>query len=347
MSAQWIRKGFLVLGAAVAVWLAVRYVLPVSLPFLLGAAVAVAAEPLVQLVRRKCRLSRGLAAGLGVSVTLVLLCAVILLAGALAVRELGRLAKALPDLQGTATQGLQTLENWLTDLAAGAPAGVRPLVQRSVESLLRGGTGVMEQVSQRLPSVLTAVLGWVPDGALGIGTGILSAFMISARLPVLRRKLRQLLPGSWTQQYLPRLKRLRRALGGWLMAQGKLALVTYGIVAVGLVLLRIPYGAAWAVVVALVDAVPILGTGTVLVPWAVVCLLQQQQLRAIGLLCVYAAAMMTRTALEPRLVGKHLGIDPLVTLVCLYLGYRLWGIFGMILAPVAATAVKSLVQQEG
>lgn len=347
MSAQWIRKALLGLGLAVAVWLAIRFVLPVSIPFLLGAVLALAAEPLVKLGVKSCRLPRAVAAGIGVSVTMVLLGAVVLFAGALIVRELGSLAKALPDLQSTASQAMTLVKNWLTDLAAGTPAGVRPILQRSVENMFGGGTAVMDRVTQRIPGVLTSVLGWVPDGALGVGTGILSAFMISVRLPRLRQSIQSRLPESWKTRYLPALKRLRRVLGGWLRAQGKLALVTYGIVAVGFLLLRIPYGVAWAALVALVDAVPILGTGTVLVPWAVVCLLQQQQLRAIGLLCIYGAAMMTRTALEPRLVGKHLGIDPLVTLVCLYIGYRLWGIPGMILAPVAATAVKSLIAAEG
>lgn len=346
MSAQWIRKGLPVLGLLVAAWLGVRYVLPVSVPFLLGAVLALAAEPLVSLGVKKCRFSRTLAAGIGVSVTMVLLFAVVLFAGALIVKELGSLAKALPDLQDTATQSMDLMKNWLTDLAARTPEGVRPLVQRSVEYLFGGGSQVLEQMTQRIPGVLTSVLGWVPDGALGIGTGVLSAFMISARLPKLRQSVADRIPKSWKERWIPALKRLRRVLGGWLRAQGKLALVTYGIVTAGFLLLRIPYGPAWAALVALVDAVPILGTGTVLVPWAVVSLLQREHLRCVGLLCVYGAAMMTRTALEPRLVGKHLGIDPLVTLICLYAGYRLWGIVGMILAPVAATAVKSLTQAE-
>ena len=346
MPVQWIRKGLLTLGMAVAVWLGIRFVLPVSIPFLLGAMLALAAEPLVRWGVKNCRLPRTVAAGIGVSVTMVLLGAVVLFAGALIVRELGAVAKALPDLQSTAAQGMELMKNWLAELAAGAPAGVRPILQKSVENMFGGGSAVMDQVTQRIPGVLTSVLGWVPDGALGVGTGILSAFMISARLPRLRQGVKNRIPESWKQKYIPAVLRLRRVLGGWLRAQGKLALVTYGIVAAGFLLLRIPYGVVWAALVALVDAVPILGTGTVLVPWAVVCLLRQERLRAIGLLCVYGAAMMTRTALEPRLVGKHLGIDPLATLICLYLGYRLWGIFGMIIAPVAATAIKSLMVAE-
>ena len=118
-------------------------------------------------------------------------------------------------------------------------------------------------------------------------------------------------------------------------------LVSYGIVSLGFLLLNISHGLLWAALVALVDAVPLLGTGTVLLPWALVCFLQDQHFRAIGLLCIYGAAMLTRTVLEPKLVGKQLGLDPLLTLLALYLGYRFWGFAGMLLAPVLAAAVKS------
>ena len=111
--------------------------------------------------------------------------------------------------------------------------------------------------------------------------------------------------------------------------------------ALGFLILGIRRGPLWALLVALVDAVPLLGTGTVLLPWALVAFLQQQHFRAIGLICIYGAAMLTRTVLEPRFLGRQLGLDPLWTLGALYLGYRFWGILGMLFAPVLVTAVKS------
>ena len=87
------------------------------------------------------------------------------------------------------------------------------------------------------------------------------------------------------------------------------------------------------------DALPVLGTGTVLVPWSLVCLLQGDTVRGIGLLGVYAAASLTRSVLEPRFIGRQLGLDPLVTLLAMYAGYRLWGLAGMILAPLLAVTV--------
>ena len=131
---------------------------------------------------------------------------------------------------------------------------------------------------------------------------------------------------------------------GWLKAQLRLSGVTFLISLAGLLLLSVSYAPLWALVIAAVDAVPMLGTGTVLLPWAMVCLLQGRRILALGLAGLYLAAMLTRTALEPRLVGKHLGLDPLMTLAALYVGYRLWGIGGMILSPLLAVTVSQLLR---
>ena len=74
-----------------------------------------------------------------------------------------------------------------------------------------------------------------------------------------------------------------------------------------------------------------------------ICFLRQESLRAIGLLCIYAAAALTRTVLEPKLVGRQLGLDPLATLVALYVGFRFWGVPGLLLTPILASAGKSLL----
>lgn len=326
-----------------AAFLGTKYLLPLLLPFLLGAGVALLAEPAVGFACKRLKLPRPVAAGLGVSITLLILLTLVSFLGALAVKELGNLAGALPDIQDTTQQGMILLQDWLVNITNKTPDGVRPLLQRSVVNFFGSGTALLDQVSGRIPGVISGILSSVPNGALSVGTGLLASFMISSRLPQLGQRIRKRLPPVWTQRYLPALKQARQAVGGWLKAQAKLAGITFLIVTAGFLLLRIPYAPVWSALVALVDAVPILGTGTVLLPWALIKLLQQEHLQAIGLLCIYGAALLTRTTLEPRLVGRHLGLDPLLTLLFLYLGFRFWGVLGMLLAPILAAAVKSFL----
>jgi len=347
MHAGFLRKILTALGAGLVLWLGIKYLLPVLLPFALGGLLALSAEPAVGFGVSRLKLPRAISSGLGVALTLVLVVGILSLLGALAVKELGQVAQALPDVQGTVQQGMVLLQDFLVGLTARMPEGVRNLAAGTVLELFDSGK-LLNQTAGKLPQMVTSVLGKIPGSALGIGTGILSGFMISVRLPRLRERVAARLPKSWREEFLPALSRMRRALGQWLKAQGKLMAVTYGIVAIGFLLLRIRYGLIWAALVALVDAVPVLGTGTVLIPWAVVLLLQKKTLQGIGLLGIYGAALLTRTVLEPKLVGKHLGLDPLLTLLFLYVGYRFLGIFGMILAPMVAAAAKSLISpQEG
>ena len=137
---------------------------------------------------------------------------------------------------------------------------------------------------------------------------------------------------------------IKDALFGWLWAQLKLAGVALVVLFIGFWALQIPYAPVWAVVVALVDAFPVLGVGTVLIPWSIICLLQGQQVRGIGLLGIYALVWLTRSVLEPKLVGKELGLDPLMTLVAMYAGFKLFGLVGMILSPVLAVAAVRLIK---
>ena len=126
------------------------------------------------------------------------------------------------------------------------------------------------------------------------------------------------------------------------MAQGKLVCVTFAVLTAGFFLLQIPHPLLWAAITCVVDILPILGTGTVLIPWSIVCFLQGETMRAVGLLGIYAVVGLLRSVLEPRLLGKQLGLDPLTTLLALYAGYRFWGLLGMVFAPVLAALVVQI-----
>lgn len=344
MIPSYAKKPLAVLASFAALWLGVKYLLPVVLPFFLGAGVALAAEPLVS--RAEKRLNRTVATGIGVTATILGSAAIVLLVGAVLVREAGSLARTMPDLEDMTRDGLTIAQDLLIDLSHRAPEAIQPVLQRTVLNLFDDGTVLLNQVTEKVPGAVTAALGWMGNGALALGTALLSAFLISARLPKLKEAFHQYMPKKWKEKYLPALRRVRHALGGWLKAQLKLSAVTWGVVSVGFAVLQIPYGPAWAVLVALVDAVPVLGTGTVLVPWAVVSLLQGEGIRGVGLLCTYGVALILRTVLEPRFMGKQLGLDPLLTLAAMYLGFRFWGILGLLLTPILASAAKSLVTAE-
>lgn len=325
---------------------AARYLLPVALPFLLGAGLALAAEPAVGLLSGKLRLKRLPASLIGVTVVFTLALTLLVLLVAALARQLGRLSGLLPQLADAAQQGITSARGWALELSEKLPESVGQVAANWTEQFFSDGSALMQEAVSRVPKAATDLIAGLSEGALVIFTTVLSGYMISARLPRLRTWCREKLPQSWQEIYLPALRRIRRSLWGWLLAQGKLMGITFVLLAAGLLILRVDNALLLAAVIALVDAFPVLGTGTVLVPWSLVCLLQRQTARGIGLLGVYLVVWLVRSVLEPRILGKELGLDPLVTLAAIYAGFRLWGIGGMFLAPLAAMAVTQAIKKE-
>lgn len=327
--------------------LTAQYILPIVFPFLLGLSLALLSEPMVSFLCKRGRIPRGFAAGIGVSMAFSCIALLVLLICAFLVRELGILAGIVPNLEQTARSGIGLLENWLIDLTNYAPDGVDALLRQNVTELFSDGTALLNRGVGYLLGLAGNLLSHIPDSALTLGTAVISGFMISAKLPRIKTWFFRLLPRQKWKPVFDALKRVKSAVTGWILAQFKLSGVTLLILSAGFALLRIPYGLLWALGTCLLDAFPVLGTGTILLPWALISFLQGNTPQAVGLLGIYTVVTLVRSTLEPKLVGQQLGLDPLVTLICLYAGYKLWGIGGMILAPLlTVTALQLLPGRE-
>lgn len=334
------RAALAVIAGALAIWMAVAWFLPVLLPFAIGLAVASAAQPLVRRLQ-ELRLPRWAASALCVGLVFGLLALGVYLLGRTVVSQLGALAGELPAIARSAGQ---TLRQWLDSMCARAPVGMEDTVRTWADSLLLRSERIGERLSDAAIATLGGAVTALPEVLLFTVTAVLSGFMLCARLPELRQALRKKLPRHRLAQLEKLRGRLRQVLSGWFRAQAALLSVSFCIVTSGLLLLRAPYALGLGALIAFVDALPVLGAGTILLPWAAVAMLQGMTRRALGLVLLYAATALTRAALEPRLLGRHLGLHPLVALVALYAGFRLCGVGGMLLFPIGAILLRQLVE---
>lgn len=339
-----IRKALILTAFALSVWLSMQFFLPLFLPFLLGGALALAAEPMVSFLSR--HLPRRFASGIGVTAAFAFITLVFLLILALIVREVAILAGMVPNLEEAANSSMSTLSGWALGLISRLPTGIRDILTRNVNEFFSGSSALLDEAFRYVLSFTGGVLRHVPDSALIIGTAILSGYMISARLPRIKKWVKARIPREKLKKYLASAEGLKTAVFGWLKAQCKLMGITWVILLLSFVLLRIPYAPMLASLVALVDAFPVLGTGTILLPWSLICFLQEDTGRAIGLLGCYAVISLSRSILEPKLVGSHLGLDPLAALASIYAGYKLWGLGGMIAAPMIAVLALQIIRPQ-
>ena len=227
---------------------------------------------------------------------------------------------------------LSLLRSRLTLLAEKLPENLQPMAQHSLSALFESGMNFTDD-AVRPARRHDGLPGAVSGSALTVGTGVLSAFMISLRLPKMQKWLAQRFPGRREAPAAADPDPQRR----WGLAPGAIGAAASDIshrqrrttdftdslcpsVAGGRGAGGCPAGA---------------GVRHVLLPWALISLLQGQLPRALGLLATYACAALTRSTPGTPAGGPPPGAGPLVTLACLYLGYRLWGFGGMILSPHA------------
>lgn len=338
------RMLLMLLGGVLGIWLTVRFFLPVGLPFLCGWGLCRLARRPAAALRRKAGLPAWLSSVLCVGGVFLLLCGGIYLLGHILLLRLEALGTRLPELIAAMEQPVAELQDRLLTLARRLPPSVAGAAQERLQALFDGGSGMLEQLSPWLLSLVGRILSCLPGIFLFLLATLLSAYLFSTREERLRSYLRKQLPEQWRDRLRTGGKRLKLTLKNYLKAELKLCSLTFGLLAVGLFFIRdfsftaIPI----ALAIAIVDALPVFGSGTVLIPWALVAFLQGSSAQALGLLLLYGLAAVGRALLEPRLLGKQMGLDPLVTLLCLYGGFKLFGIPGLILTPILAMLLKQL-----
>lgn len=339
------RKALTIAGTAAAAWGLLWLFGPVLLPFFLGLLIAKAAEPAMEALIQRFRLPRWLAAGLCVSLMYILLILLLTLLCQILCREAMGFARSLPTLAQSLAEPVQRLEQWLLRLVSRFPDGIGHALEEGVSEFFRSGAGLAGKLYNWLFSFASALLMQTPDIALFVLTAVLSSFMIASELPDLKAIWQKKVPTAWQTRLQTLLQRLKGTLGAWFRTQLKLMSITFLVLTAGFLILGIDYPLLFSLLIAVIDALPMLGSGVILIPWGLFQFLQGNTFLGAGLLCLYGAAALTRTALEPRMLGKQIGLDPLLTLLALYSGYHFLGITGMILFPVGAMLAKQFWSQ--
>jgi sporulation integral membrane protein YtvI len=175
---------------------------------------------------------------------------------------------------------------------------------------------------------------------------LISAFYFASDGQRIWGALFSLLPSSW-QRKLPALKqKFSTTVSGYIKAYLLIMLMTFLEAFVGLSILRVNYAFIIAIIIAIVDVLHILGTGTVLIPWALFAFFSSDIRLGVGLLVLYGVTLIVRQLVEPKIVGSTLGIHPLLTLASVYIGLELIGFVGIFAGPMVALFVKETVGED-
>ena len=326
------------LGLA-GLWGIARWVLPWIWPFLIAWGAAALLEPGVAYLCRR-GLGRPLASGICVLGFLLGTGGLLWLICGRAVAELSELAPRLPGILAGLTDTLRAwrgaLERWLER----SPEGLRLWADAALTGIADALLRLPAALAGRLPGLLRDAAAAAPAALLFAVTAGIGTYFVSASYPALLHGAARLLPERFLCRARLLRRDLRRTLGRWLKAEGLMSLFVCFVLSGAFLLLGIPYALLLALLTALVDALPVLGAGAVLLPWAVWAFLGGDTPLAVGLAVTYAAVTVLRSCIQAKLLGDQLGLHPLAALAAIYAGWKLWGVWGMLVFPVAAICIK-------
>lgn len=223
------------------------------------------------------------------------------------------------------------------------PQEIMNIAQNSFQEFL--GT-VSTWAKELLTSVLNGITS-IPTVVIYIVITLLSLYFICTDKIYMVDQLEHHFPRKWVKKLAMHIKEITKVLGGYLKAEAILVLVSFFISVVGLYLLKfarfnLPFPLLAALIIGFVDALPIFGSGTVMIPWAILCAIDGDIKLGIAILVLWIIMSIVRQFMEPRLVSKQIGIHPIFTLIAMYTGFKLIGVLGMLIGPIVLIVLKNI-----
>ena len=342
----WMRLGIRAV-LVIAVILLVVYGVPplfsLLAPFVFALIVAWLFNPLVRWLQRKLSMSRKV---LSLILLILSFCVIGGVLYGLVRLALGQARSLLENWQVLVDEvlaGVDSVTAWLNRLGRFLPAGVlttgEDLAQRLVKWLQSLDlSGRIAALAGRAPSLVSGVSSF----AVASVVFVMASYFITSDYPRLRFLLTDQVPAD-TRAFCGTVTKIfMEAFGGYLKSQLLLSLGVFLILAVGFFVTGQPYGLLLAAGLAVLDFIPIVGAGTIMVPWAVIDLITGKWQEAVGLLVIWGLIVLFRRVAEPKILGNQTGLSPILSLVGIYVGMKLGGVFGMIVGPLTLLVLINL-----
>lgn len=311
------------------------------MPFVIGWLIALVANPLVRMLERRLKVARKHTSMLLIIAVLAAIIGGLYLVGAKAVEGTKALIDQAPEIYMSIREDFNNVEDNVSIVSKELPSNVQESMNEFQKRIGEGAAQSLRKLSQitvdqagnlakNLPSILIAII-----------FTILSAYFFIADRDRILEFCRENTPQIIQKKWKLLSENLRRVFGGYFKAQFKIMGVIAVILFIGLLLLHVKFAVVLAVLISFLDMLPFFGTGTALIPWAFFKLLSGDLQYAVGLIILYLVTQLVRRIIEPKMVGDSIGVNPLLTLFFMYIGYRISGVLGMILAvPLGAIVIN-------
>ncbi len=303
------------------------------LPFIIAWVISLIIKPVCTLFQ-KLRINRTLSVLLAMLLVLAVICGILYSVSAAVIREIKTFSEMFSDTK----DGIPV---FVWDFINILPGGIRAKAIEIASSSFEDIPDLIYPAIKTALPKLGGAAGKLPSAFVFTVILLMAIYFMSSDKDGLREEIKKLLPDDKVESLRHIREVLSKACGGYVKAQLIIMCVVFVILITGFGLLKVELAILLAFAISLVDAIPVLGTGIILNPWALVCLIQGDYIRALGLVCLYLIVVVVRHILEPRVLSGQLGIHPIITLVSMYSGLKLIGVIGMIIGPLIALIIIS------
>ncbi len=348
------KKNFLVSAAyyliiTAIVYVIFKYAISTIMPFFLGFAIAACLNPFVRLLSHRFDMKRKPTA---ILVLLIFYATIGMLLTVLIVKLtvwLGDFSGRLPSLYRDTIEPLlaklidffnRIIEKFNLKLSANLPFSIRDMLESFKSSI---ATGVSD-ISVRVLAAVSGFAAKIPRFMLELLFSVISGFfflidyekIINTAKNLLPKKAVAVLTKIRDSFFLTALKYIR--------SYAIIMLITFSELYLGLTLIKTENAAVYALIICIVDILPILGTGAIMLPWAIIKFFTGYTGYAIGLLIIWITILIVRNIIEPKIIGKQVGLHPLVTLIAIFVGTKLFGFIGLFLLPLCLSVAASIIE---
>jgi len=322
-------------------YLVIQYLAVWMMPFIVGLVLALILQHPVGWVVNHSRLKRKFVAPVVTLVLVAMIVSLLTLLMLLAVGEAAVFAASLPVwFQNTAPNIIDAISQRLESIIKTLPHEWETQIREIVYDGLK-------MLQSQIGSMSTTVLSWMANWAASLPSVLISfiitlvaTFFLCSDFDKVKGFFWRQVPGKYKELAGDTWVTFAQTIGQMLKSYILIMFITFCQLAIGLTLLRVEYSVLLAAIISVLDIMPVIGTGTILIPWGLIALATNNTPLGIGILLLYVVITVVRNILEPKIIGKRIGLHPLVTLSFMYLGLHILGIPGLFLFPIIFIMLK-------
>lgn len=331
---------FSLLGTVLFIYLGIK-LLFFFMPFVIGWFISYIASPVVNWLEKRLKIVKNLGSALIIISVLAGLVFLIYFAGSRIWREIAVLIQNMPDMYRQLEEGLKEIGGTLNGFFSMLPEVLQNSWHTMVNNLDESMGDLMGRISE--PTVMAAgnFAKRIPSILIATIVTFISAYFFIAERDFVIAWSKKIAPDPVVRRMSMVMDNLKYAVGGYFKAQFKIMAVVFAILLAGFFIIGVNFQFLLAFLIAFLDFLPFFGTGTALIPWALYKLMVGNYKLAAALIVLYVVTQLVRQLIQPKLVGDSMGLKPLVTLVLLYIGYKVGSVLGMIFAvPVGMIVIN-------